>query len=381
MGRHMNIVEQTEVWDRYEAGETFTEIARVVGRSVSTVRDYVARHGFRRPAGPPAWSSARLSLADREETSRGLVASESLRAIARRLGRAPSTICREVNANGGRSGYRAVDAEDRVRERAKRPKVPKLAANPELRGVVEAKLAMRWSPEQISAWLRVEYSADPSMRVCHETIYRSLYAQHHGVLRKDLWRCLRTRRATRTPRAGHRRGRGQGVLKDAVMISARPRAVETRHEAGHWEGDLLVGHRTTAVATLVERKTQFLILAALPGNHTAKALNDALAAHLGALPPALRRTLTWDQGKEIAHHKALRERLGIQVYVCDPNSPWQRGTNKNTNGLLRQYYPKSTNFYNLNQAAFDEVATELNNRPRKILGWNTPHQALTAVRL
>ena len=379
MGRHMNTVEQTEIWDRYEAGQTFTEIAASVGRPLSTVRDYVARHRFRRLGGPPAWSSARLSLMDQEEISRGLVAGESLRSIAGRLNRAPSTICREVNANGGRDRYRAVDAEDRVRERAKRPKVPKVAANSRLRTLVESKLAARWSPEQISGWLRTEYPTDQSMWVSHETIYRSLYANHHGVLRKELWRCLRTRRAGRTPRTGHRRGRGQGVIRDPVLISARPGVVETREEAGHWEGDLLVGNRVTAVATLVERKTRYLILAALPGTCTAEALNNAIAAQLGTFPPTLRRTLTWDQGKEIAGHKTLREKAGIEVYLCDPYSPWQRGTNENTNGLLRQYFPKSTNFYKLDQRAYDQVAAELNNRPRQILGWQTPHQALTAV--
>ena len=379
MGRHMNTVEQTEIWDRYEAGQTFTEIAASVGRPLSTVRDYVARHGFRRPVGPPAWSSARMSLMDREEISRGLVAGESLRSIARRLDRAPSTICREVNTNGGRGAYRAVDAEDRVRERAKRPKVPKLAANSRLRILVESKLAVRWSPEQISGWLRTQYPTDPSMWVCHETIYRSVYAHHRGVLRKELWRCLRTRRAARTPRTGHRRGRGQGVIRDPVLISARPGVVETREEAGHWEGDLLVGNRVTAVATLVEPKTRYLILAALPGSRTAEALNNAIAAQLEAFPPTLRRTLTWDQGKETAGHKTLREKAGIEVYLCDPYSPWQRGTNENTNGLLRQYFPKSTNFYKLDQRAYDQVAAELNNRPRQILGWQTPHQALTAV--
>ena len=285
MGCHMNTVEQTEIWDRYEAGQTFTEIAASVGRPLSTVRDYVARHGFRRPVGPPAWSSARMSLMDREEISRGLVAGESLRSIARRLDRAPSTICREVNTNGGRGAYRAVDAEDRVRERAKRPKVPKLAANSRLRILVESKLAVRWSPEQISGWLRTQYPTDPSMWVCHETIYRSVYAHHRGVLRKELWRCLRTRRAARTPRTGHRRGRGQGVIRDPVLISARPGVVETREEAGHWEGDLLVGNRVTAVATLVEPKTRYLILAALPGSRTAEALNNAIAAQLEAFPP------------------------------------------------------------------------------------------------
>ena len=379
MGRHMNTVEQTTIWDRYEAGDTFTEVARSVGRSVSTVRDYVARHGFRRPVGPPAWSSARMSLVDREEISRGLVAGESFRSIARRLGRAPSTISREVNASGGRERYRAVEAEDRVREAVRRPKVPKLAENAELRALVEDKLTCLWSPEQIAAWLRSQYPTEAAMWVCHETIYRSLYAQHHGVLRKDLWRCLRTRRAVRTPRGGHRRGRGQGVIKDPVMISARPRVVETRTQVGHWEGDLLVGNRTTAVVTLVERKTRFLVMAALPGKRTAEALNTAVAAQLGRFPESLRRSLTWDQGKEIAHHKALRERVGIDVYLCDPNSPWQRGTNENTNGLLRQYFPKSTDFYQLDQGIYDQVAAELNNRPRRVLEWGTPHQALTAA--
>lgn len=379
MGPFMNAAEQTEIWDRYEAGETATVIAAAIGRPLSTVWGLVKRHGHRRPPGPPAWSSARLSLADREEISRRLVAGDSLRAIARCLGRAPSTISREVCGNGGRKAYRAVKAEDRVRASVKRPKVPRLAANTALAELVEEKLGEWWSPEQIAGWLRLEHPDDPSMWVSHETIYRSLYADDHGVLRRDLWRCLRTRRAARQPKTTRSRKRGQGTIKDQVSIHERPASVEARHQAGHWEGDLMVGTKSTAVATLVERKTRFLVLAGLDGARTADRLNQAVAAQLAPFPGPLRRTLTWDQGKEIARHQQLRHQTGLDVYLCDPRSPWQRGTNENTNGLLRQYLPRRTDLYALTQQDFDAIAASLNNRPRRVLGWRTPRQALEAA--
>lgn len=380
MGRHMIAETQDLIWDRYEAGDSIAVIARTVGRPYTTVREYLARYGHRRSNHEwyqePAESTFRLTTAEREEISRGLVAGESFRQIARQLGRAPSTISREVNANGGRVWYRAIDGEERAKVTCRRPKAPKLTANQQLRQVVEDKLGLLWSPEQIAGWLKLHHPDDESMQVCHETIYQSLYASCHGVLRRDLRLCLRTKRARRRPRGGPSSRKGRGVISDQVLISERPAEVDTRQSPGHWEGDLVVGNKITAVATLVERKTRFTMIAGLDGGRTADKLNHAVAVSLGPLAPELRQTLTWDQGKEIAGHRDLTNDTGIKVYLCNPKSPWQRGTNENTNGLIRQYFPRSTNFYAIDQTEFDRVADALNNRPRKTLGWRTPQQAI-----
>ena len=310
----------------------------------------------------------RLSLSEREEISRGLAAGESLRGIARRLGRAASTVSREVAANGGRMKYRAGVAHRASRHRARRPKPAKLATHQRLRTVVEEKLE-GWSPRQISRWLCEAYPSDEEMRVSHETIYQSLFIQGKGALRKELWRCLRTGRATRRPQGRPKSTKGQ--IRDMVMISERPAEVEDRAVPGHWEGDLLMGKRQTAIGTLVERWSRYVMLFALPDGNSAEAVRVALSATVQRLPEHLWESLTWDQGKEMAHHVQFTVDTGVQVYFCDPNSPWQRGTNENTNGLLRQYFPKGTDMSQLTQHDLDQAAYSLNTRPRQTLNWMT----------
>ena len=336
-------------------------------------RAVVALH--RPPKQEPRRSPLRLSLAEREEISRGLAAGEPVREIARRLGRAPSTVCREVAANGGGGRYRACAADRRAVRLLRRPKPAKLARCPRLREAVESKLELRWSPQQIAAWLRISYPDDPEMRVSHETIYLSLFVQSKGALRKELARYLRRGRARRRPR-GLSVMNGQGQLRGTVHISQRPAEASDRAVPGHWEGDLLFGTRSSTVATLVERKSRFVMLVHLPGGHTADVVADALAEAITSLPSQLRRSITWDQGKEMAEHARFSVAAGVPVYFCDPHSPWQRGSNENTNGLLRQYFPRSTDFRALTQRDLDAVAAELNDRPRQTLEWKSPCQAL-----
>jgi IS30 family transposase len=325
---------------------------------------------------PPTRSPLRLSLIEREEISRGLVIGLSLRAIAAQLGRSPSTISREVRANGGASRYRAHRSERRALRLAHRPKPAKLAVNAELREIVEAKLELRWSPQQISGWLKLTYPDEPEMRVSHESIYLALFVQSRGALRKELTGYLRTGRAHRRP-AGLSVNNGQGQLRGVVHISERPAEAEDRAVPGHWEGDLIFGKSYSAIATLVERKTRFVMLVRLAHRNTADAVADALTEAVVSLPEQLRRSITWDQGKEMAEHARFSIASGVPVYFCDPRSPWQRGSNENTNGLLRQYFPKRrTDFRALSQADLDCVAAELNGRPRQTLGWRTPSQAL-----
>ena len=321
-------------------------------------------------------SPLRLSLTEREEISRGLAGGESLRAIARRLGRAPSTVSREVATNGGRRRYRACQrGQGRGAADAPPEAVEARASCDRLRTVVEAKLELRWSPQQISGWLVEEFPDDPEMRVSHETIYVSLFVQSRGALRKELTRYLRSGHTTRRPR-GHTVMNGQGQLRGTLNIRERPAEADDRAVPGHWEGDLLMGKRMHAMATLVERKTRFVMLIALPDGHAADVVADALAAKIVELPTQLRRSLTWDQGKEMAAHARFSVKTGVPVYFCDPRSPWQRGSNENTNGLLRQYFPKRTEIAHYSQADLDDVAAELNGRPRQTLGWKTPSQAL-----
>jgi IS30 family transposase len=352
-------------------------IGEEIGRAHRTVWNEIARS--RRPVVPePVRSPLRLSLAEREEVSRGLAGGESLRAIARRLGRAPSTISREVVANGGRRRYRACRADSAAVTRMRRPKRSKLAVCPRLRGAVEAKLELRWSPQQISGWLVDEFPSDPEMRVSHETIYLSLFVQSRGALRKELTRYLRSGHTTRRPK-GHSVMNGQGQLRGTLNIRERPAEAEDRAVPGHWEGDLLMGKGMRAIATLVERKTRFVMLIALPNGHAADVVADALAKKIIELPEQLRRSLTWDQGKEMASHARFTDETGVPVYFCDPRSPWQRGSNENTNGLLRQYFPKRTEIAHYTQAELDDVAAELNGRPRQTLGFKSPSQALDEV--
>ena len=311
-----------------------------------------------------------MSLVEREEISRGLAVGLSLRGIAAGVGRAPSTVCREVARNGGAGGYRAARAEDRAWARGRRPKPAKLAVQGQLRAAVEAGLLQCWSPQQISGWLRVEFPGQVGMQVSHDTIYMSLFVQGRGALRKDLTACLRRGHATRRP-LGYSTYNGQGRLRDVVSISERPAEVEDRAVPGHWEGDLLLGTSTTCIATLVERQSRFVMLVKIPGRRTSVEVTAAIAAKIQELPAALFKSLTWDQGKEMAEHAQFTIDTGVQVYFCDPRSPWQRGSNENTNGLLRQYFPKGKSMAGYTQAHLDDVAAQLNGRPRQTLGFMT----------
>jgi IS30 family transposase len=374
VGERLSELEKWRIAELAAQGLPSRVIGREVGRSHRAVWGYI--RVLRRPPVPqPARSSLRLSLTEREEISRGLAGGESLRAIGLRLGRCASTISREVAANGGRKRYRACRADKAALGRMRRPKRSKLSVCPRLRAVVEAKLELRWSPQQISGWLVSEFPDDPEMRVSHETIYLSLFVQSRGALRKELTRYLRSGHATRRPK-GHSVMNGQGQLRGTLNISERPAEANDRAVPGHWEGDLLMGKRMHAMATLVERKTRFVMLIALPNGHAAEVVADALAAKIVDLPEQLRRSLTWDQGKEMAAHAQFSVKTGVPVYFCDPRSPWQRGSNENTNGLLRQYFPKRTEIAHYSQAELDAVAAELNGRPRQTLGWKTPSQAL-----
>jgi IS30 family transposase len=377
MGERLSELEKWRIAELSAQGLPSRVIGRELGRSHRAVWGYI-RVLRRPPALEPVRSPLRLSLTEREEISRGLAGGESLRSIARRLTRSPSTISREVAANGGRGRYRACRADKAAVRRMRRPKPSKLAVCPRLRAAVEAKLALRWSPQQISGWLIGEFSDDAEMRVSHETIYLSLFVQSRGALRKELTRYLRSGHATRRPK-GHSVMNGQGQLRATLNIRERPAEANDRAVPGHWEGDLLFGKRMRAIATLVERKTRFVMLIALPNGHAADVVADALARKIVELPEQLRRSLTWDQGKEMASHARFTNETGVPVYFCDPRSPWQRGSNENTNGLLRQYFPKRTEIAHYTQADLDDVAAELNGRPRQTLGWKTPSQALDEV--
>jgi transposase, IS30 family len=372
--RRLSESEQTEIWDRFESGESLWSISRGLGRPPSTIRTYVVSAGWKRPLPPVEWSPRRLSFAERDEISRGIAGGVSMRCIAHKLGRAPSTVSREVAANGGRLRYRAAVAHVASRHRARRPKPAKLTMNPRLRAVVEAKLSEWWSPSQISSWLVDAYPGDEEMRVSHETIYQSLFVQGRGALRKELWRCLRTGRAVRRPQG--RSASTKGQIRDMVMISQRPAEVEDRAVPGHWEGDLLMGKGNTAIGTLVERWSRYVMLFGVPDGNTADAVRVALEATVQRLPEHLFASLTWDQGKEMAQHPQFTVATGVQVYFCDPKSPWQRGTNENTNGLLRQYFPKGTDLSIHIQHDLDQAAYSLNTRPRQTLQWMTPSEKL-----
>jgi IS30 family transposase len=316
---------------------------------------------------------------EREELSRGLAVGQSCRAMAIRMGRAPSSVSREVRKNGGRAGYRAAEAELAAVQRRRRPKQSKLALHPQLRNQVEQKLKLLWSPKQISAWLKEEHPDNPLMQISHETIYISLYVQGRGLLRKELTKHLRTHRTYRHAKNELRVER-RGKIPDAILISQRPAEAADRAVPGHWEGDLLLGTPTTAIGTLVERSTRYVMLFRLArGAIRAETVREGLAASILKLPVSLRRSLTWDQGHEMSQHLRFTVDTGVAVYFCDPRSPWQRGTNENTNGLLRQYFPKGRSVANVTQARLDEVADQLNGRPRETLRWKTPAAALAEL--
>ena len=369
--------ERGELWDRWEAGESQRLISRRLGRSPSTIRTQLVSSGWKRPVAVGEWCSVRLSLVDREEISRGLACDESLRSIARRLGRSSSTLSREVKINGGHLKYRATVAYRASRRRAKRPKPMKLAECPRLCKAVEEKLGSWWSPGQISRWLIRAYPDDEEMRVSHETIYQSLFVQGRGALRKELWRSLRTGRAIRRPQGRPKSTKGR--IRDMVMISERPAEIEDRAVPGHWEGDLIIGKHKSAIGTLVERQTRYVMLFRVPKGNRAEDVRIALTDTIKKLPEHLWQSLTWDQGTEMAQHAKFTVDTGIQVYFCDPKSPWQRGSNENTNGLLRQYFPKGTDLSPHTQDDLDQAAYSLNTRPRQTLGDMTPSDKLAQV--
>jgi IS30 family transposase len=375
---HLSETEKEQIWAWTREGQSVRMVARRLGRAQASVRGYLAVTGGVRP---PVRSRAadRLSLAEREEVFAGLVAGQTLRSIAHRLNRAPSTISREVARNGGPRRYRPSRAEGAAWVRACRPKRCKLATNLRLRRVVAAKLAEDWSPQQIAGWLARAYPDDPEMRVSHETIYLTLFVQARGALKRELAAHLRTRRVMRRPRTHTARGHGRGQIVDPVVISERPAEVEDRAVPGHWEGDLLIGSGHSQIATLVERQTRFVMLIRLPEGRSTEHVVAELSRHVQTLPIQLRRSLTWDRGLELAEHKRFTVSTGAQVYFCDPRSPWQRGSNENTNGLLRQYLPKRTSFAGHSQKELDAIAAKLNGRPRQTLDWMTPSQKLAEV--
>jgi transposase, IS30 family len=319
-------------------------------------------------------SRLRLGFEERERISRGIAAGESARTIARALGRAPSTVSREIERAGGRCGYRALRAERGAVGRLARPKPGKLSRSPRLRAAVEAGLERRWSPQQISARLKLEHPEDPEMRISHETIYQSLYVQSRGELRSQLTASLRRGRKRRRARgAAEHRGR----MADMVLIAERPPEVDERAVPGHWEGDLLVGKAGRSfIATLVERQSRYVLLARLGSERKSAHVVATLAATIARLPAHLALSLTWDQGNELAEHTRFSAKTGVAVYFCDPHSPWQRGSNENTNGLLRQYLPKGSDLAARSQVELDEIAAELNGRPRQTLGWATPAEKM-----
>jgi IS30 family transposase len=368
--------ERAGVWESLRAGERVVDVASVFDCSQVTVRRIRAEaHVRRRRVSHSPW---RLSFVERELISRGLAAGESLRAIARSLGRSPSTVSREVERGGGRSRYRALKAERCAGERSLRPKETKLAGCARLRLEVEAGLLKRWSPQQISARLKLDYPDDLEMRISHETIYQSLYVQSRGELRRQLSVTLRSGRTRRRPRVGGPERRGK--ISEMVPISQRPPQVEDRAVPGHWEGDLLVGARNHSfVATLVERQTRYVMLARLGNERGTEHVINALRERIRELPAHLALSLTWDQGNELAAHKRFSSQTGIDVYFCDPHSPWQRGSNENTNGLLRQYLPKGSDLAARSQIELDEIAAQLNGRPRQTLNWATPAEKMTEL--
>ncbi len=368
--------DRATIWDRWKKGEGAADIARSLERRTSSVYSMVeSAGGFAPVASVPRASS--LSLAEREEISRGVSRDESVRSIAGRLGRPASTVCREIARNGGRDRYRAALAHARAGRQARRPKRCKLATHARLRREVARGLSLDWSPEQVSKWLRVTYCSDTDMQISPETIYKSLFIQARGVLKKELTAHLRTRRRLRLPKS-NRHTKPGGPIRDAVSISERPASVEDRAVPGHWEGDLVQGANFSYVATLVERTTRYVMLVKVPSKET-DVVVAALKKHITKLPIELRRSLTWDRGRELAAHKEFTVATDVAVYFCDPASPWQRGTNENTNGLLRQYFRPGIDLRDFSQADLNAIARRLNERPRKTLGFQTPAAMLEAL--
>ena len=374
--RRLSHVDRAEIERRIWGGETFETAAVAVGCSTKSIQRFLAATGGLKRRIKER-SPLRLSLAEREELSRSLVAGESLRAIATRLRRAPSTISREVAWSGSRERYRAWRADEEAIRRGRRPKPAKLALDARLCREVERGLLLKWSPQQITARLRSDYPDDLDMRVSHETIYKTLFIQARGALRKELAVCLRTGRAQRRPHMRTEQS-GAGRLRNMILISERPPEVEDRAVPGHWEGDLIIGRGgKSAIGTLVERSSRYVMLLHLPHGRTAEDVRAALTRQVSKLPAELRRTLTWDQGKEMAEHVRFSTDTKMEVYFCDPHSPWQRGSNENTNGLLRQYFPAKADLSVHSAAHLNAVARELNGRPRQTLGWMKPSEVFS----
>jgi len=372
----LSAAQKTEIWKRWKAGQSLHEIGRAFDKPHTTIHQFLLPSGGIRPAARRR-SRRALTLAEREDISRGIASGSSIREIARRMERAASTVSREVRHPGGRPAYRAPDADCQAWVSALRPKRCLLAINRKLRDTVASKLILEWSPEQISGWLKTEYPKDQRMRVSHETIYRSLFIQARGVLKQELLGHLRSKRRIRRSQHSRIYKDSRGRIADAISIRERPAEVEDRAVPGHWEGDLLSGGKNSYIATLVERHSRFLMLIKVPGKETAVVV-AALSKHVRKLPATLRRSLTWDRGLEMAKHKEFTVATDVQVYFCDPQSPWQRGTNENTNLLLRQYFPRGTDLSVHSQAHLDQIALRLNQRPRKTLGFQTPASKLQA---
>jgi len=372
----LSAAEKRDVWRRWKAGQTLHEIGRVFDKPHSCIRSVLLPRGGIPPIARRR-SRLALTLAEREDISRAIASGSSIRESARVLGRAVSTVSREIIRHGGRPAYRAHDADQQAWNAALRPKCCLLAVNRRLRDIVASKLILDWSPEQISGWLKTRYPNNESMHVSHETIYRSLFLQARGVLKKELMDHLRSKRRMRRSRHASEHGHSRGQIVDAISIRERPAEAEDRAIPGHWEGDLLAGGKNSYIATLVERHSRFLMLIKVPSKET-EAVVAALSQHVRKLPATLKRSLTWDRGLEMAKHKKFTVATDVQVYFCDPQSPWQRGTNENTNLLLRQYFPRGTDLSPFSQAQLDQVSLRLNQRPRKTLGFQTPASKLHA---
>jgi IS30 family transposase len=374
--RGLSAGQKAELWKRWKAGQSLHEIGRALGKDHVVVQFVLARHGGIAPA-PRRRSGRVLTLVEREDISRGIASGCSMRTIAQQVRRAPSTVSREVARHGGRAQYRASHADSQAWESARRPKPCLLATHSKLQAVVAGKLMQDWSPQQISGWLKMEYPHDESLRVSHETIYRSLFIQARGALKQELVQHLRSKRRIRRSRHASAHGHSQGRIVDAISIRERPAEVEDRAVPGHWEGDMLRGAGNSHVITLVERYSRFCMLRKVAGKDAATVV-AALSQLMLTLPEALRLSLTWDRGLEMAQHKSFTIATDMKVYFCDPQSPWQRGSNENTNGLLRQYLPKKANLSRFSQAELDEIALRLNTRPRQTLGFRTPADKLQA---
>jgi IS30 family transposase len=374
--RGLSAEQKAELWNRWKAGQSLNEIGRALGKDHVVVHFVLARYGG---IAPPARRRSRrvLTLAEREDISRGIASGCAMRVIARGLHRSASTISREITRHGGRTQYRANAADQQAWESAVRPKPCRLATHSELQQMVASKLMQDWSPQQVSGWLKMEYPNDESLRVSHETIYRSLFIQARGALKQELVRHLRSKRRIRRSRHSSVHGHSRGQIVDAISIRERPAEVEDRAVPGHWEGDLLRGAGNSHVVTLVERRSRFCMLVKTPAKDSSTVV-AVLSQHVGQLPAELRRSLTWDRGLEMAQHKTFTMATDMQVYFCDPQSPWQRGSNENTNGLLRQYLPKNADLSRFSQSELDEIALRLNTRPRQTLGFRTPADKLQA---